>query len=205
MCQLYDHSDWQCANEWARCVGGAEYCVHFVFLCTLFLRFLFTCFGALARDCEGDLLHLMHAQNVHAAVELAARQSRVFNATFLLNGSDESQRSGRIEAAGCWFESGWCVGAFTLQTLFSWVKLQRQVKSKEEEITWFNHFTSSSIDQKILVSYICRHSGTLKSWCCDVMMSWCHHQTEESSNSFQYVTVLNTDSCDWLLYQMDCD
>ena len=27
VCQLYDHSDWQCASESARCVGGSEYCV----------------------------------------------------------------------------------------------------------------------------------------------------------------------------------
>ena len=50
MCHLYDHSDWRCANESARCVGGAEYCVRFVFLCTLFRHFLFSCFGVLARD-----------------------------------------------------------------------------------------------------------------------------------------------------------
>ena len=40
------------------------------------------------------LLHLAQAQNVHATVELAARQSGVFNATFLLNGSDNRQQSG---------------------------------------------------------------------------------------------------------------
>lgn len=69
----------------------------------------------------------------------------MFSATFLPTESDERQRSGWIKAAG-----RWCVRAFTSQTL----KLQRQVKSKEEEMTWFNHFMSSSIDQnqKILVS-----------------------------------------------------
>ena len=57
------------------------------------------------------LLHFMQAQNIHATVELAARHSGVFSAAFLLNGSDKGQQSGRIKAAGCWFESGWCVGA----------------------------------------------------------------------------------------------
>ena len=64
--QRYDHSDWQCASESARCVGGAEYCVHFAFLCTPFRHFLFSC--SVTR-----LLHLVQAQNVNAAVELAAR------------------------------------------------------------------------------------------------------------------------------------
>ena len=36
----------------------------------------------------------------------------VSSATFLPNGSDEKQPSGRIKADG-WFESGWCVGALT--------------------------------------------------------------------------------------------
>ena len=36
VCQQYDHSDRRCASESAQCVGGAEYCVRFVFLCTLF-------------------------------------------------------------------------------------------------------------------------------------------------------------------------
>ena len=39
-------------------------------------------------------------------------RSGVFNATFLQNGSDKRQQSGRIKAVGCWFESGPCVGAF---------------------------------------------------------------------------------------------
>ena len=37
---------------------------------------------------------------------------RMFNATSLLNGSDERQLRGRMKAAGHWFESGRCVGAF---------------------------------------------------------------------------------------------
>ena len=43
---------------------------------------------------------------------LAARWSSVFNATFLTNGSDKRQQSGRMKSVSCWFESGWCVGAF---------------------------------------------------------------------------------------------
>ena len=43
-----DHSDWRCASESARYVGGAEYCVCFVFLCTPFCHSLFPCFGVLA-------------------------------------------------------------------------------------------------------------------------------------------------------------
>ena len=43
-------SDWRCASESARCVGGAEYCVCFGFLSTLFRHFLFSCFGVLTRD-----------------------------------------------------------------------------------------------------------------------------------------------------------
>ena len=58
------------------------------------------------------LLHLAQVQNVHASVELAARRSGVFNASFLPNGSDKRQQSGWIKAVGWWFESGWCVGAF---------------------------------------------------------------------------------------------
>ena len=54
----------------------------------------------------------MQAQNVHATVELAARRSSVFGATFLPNGSDKRQRSGRIKAVGCWLESGRYAGAF---------------------------------------------------------------------------------------------
>ena len=50
VCKLYDHSDWQCASKSARCVGRAEYCVRFVFLCTLFCHFLFSYFGVLAQD-----------------------------------------------------------------------------------------------------------------------------------------------------------
>ena len=50
VCQLYDSSDWRCAGESAQCVGGAEYCVHFVFLSTLFRHSLFSCFGVQARE-----------------------------------------------------------------------------------------------------------------------------------------------------------
>ena len=44
----------------------------------------------------------------------------MFNATFLPNGSDKRQQSGRIKAVECWFKSGWCVGAFRVvsQQLF---------------------------------------------------------------------------------------
>ena len=54
-------SDWLCAscmtiligsvlaNQRSAC-GGAENCVRFVFLCTPFHDFLFSCFGVLARD-----------------------------------------------------------------------------------------------------------------------------------------------------------
>ena len=62
-----------------QCVGGGgilEYCAGFVFLRTPFRHFLFSC----RATC---LLHLAQAQNVHAAVELAARQNGAFNATFL--------------------------------------------------------------------------------------------------------------------------
>ena len=62
---------------------------------------------------HGDLWHRAQGQNVHTTVDLAARRSGVFNATFLPNGSDKSQQRGRIKAVGCWFESGWCVGALT--------------------------------------------------------------------------------------------
>ena len=47
----------------------------------------------------------------YATVELAARRNSVFNATFLLNRSDEKQWKGRIKAGGCWFQSGRCVEA----------------------------------------------------------------------------------------------
>ena len=40
-----------------------------------------------------------------------------FNATFLLNGSDERQRSGRIKAVGCWFEAGRCEGPLRVRRM----------------------------------------------------------------------------------------
>ena len=82
VCYLYDHSDWRCASESTEFVGGAEYCVHFVFLCTPFHHLLVSCSAT-------SLLHLTQAQNVHTTVELAACRSGVFNATFVLNGSDK--------------------------------------------------------------------------------------------------------------------
>ena len=42
VCSLYDHSDWLCASESVQCVGGVEFCVCFVFLCTLFHHVLFS-------------------------------------------------------------------------------------------------------------------------------------------------------------------
>ena len=47
VCQLNGRSDWRCASESVQCVGGAEYCVRFVFLCTLFHHSLFSCFAVL--------------------------------------------------------------------------------------------------------------------------------------------------------------
>ena len=108
VCKLYDHSHWRCASESAWRVGGTEHCVGFVFRYTLFHHFLFSCSAT-------HLLHLAQAQNIHTTVELAARRSGVFNATFLPNGSDKRQQSGRIKAAGCWFQSGRCVGALMLR------------------------------------------------------------------------------------------
>ena len=93
-------------------------------MCALFfyaLHSIISCFHVLEYWHETSttrLLHLVQAQNVHATVELAACQSGVFNATFLLNGSDERQQSGRIKAVGCWFESGRCVGAFKVAYFF---------------------------------------------------------------------------------------
>ena len=78
-------------------------------LCTLFHHFLFSCSAT-------RLLHLAQAQNVHATVELAARWSGVCNATFLTNGSNKRQQSGWMKAVGCWFQSGWCVGAFKIKS-----------------------------------------------------------------------------------------
>ena len=75
-------------------------------VCGVFRHFLFSCSAT-------RLFHLTHVQNVHATVALAAHQSGVFNATFLLNMSDKMQQSGRIKAVCCWFESVQCVGAFS--------------------------------------------------------------------------------------------
>ena len=47
MCQLNGRSDWQCASESARCVGGVENYVSFIFLCIPFRHFLFSCFHVL--------------------------------------------------------------------------------------------------------------------------------------------------------------
>ena len=58
-------------------------------------------------------MHLTQAQNVHTSVELAARRSGVFDATFLPNRSDERQCRVWIKAVGSWFESGPCVGALS--------------------------------------------------------------------------------------------
>ena len=52
----------------------------------------------------------------------------MFNATFLLNGSDERQQSGWINAVGCWFESGQCGGPS--QLILSIYKKQVQVVIK---------------------------------------------------------------------------
>ena len=72
----------------------------FVFLCTPFHHFLFSCSAT-------RLLYLAQSQNVCITVVLAARRIGVINATFLPNGSDNRQHSGQIKAVGCWFESGW--------------------------------------------------------------------------------------------------
>ena len=53
-----------------------------------------------------DLLHLAQVQNIHTTVELAARRRGVFNATFLPNGSDERQQSGRIRQLDVWAGCG---------------------------------------------------------------------------------------------------
>ena len=98
------HSDWLCASCMTVLIGGVLVNQRGVLegrktVCTLF--FYSPAVG---------LLHVAQAQNVHTAVELAARG--VINATFLPNGSDKRQRSGRIKAVGRWFESRRCVGAF---------------------------------------------------------------------------------------------
>ena len=53
------------------------------------------------------------AERTHYCV-VGSRRSDMFTATFLANRSDERQQRGRIEAAGCWFESGRCVWALTI-------------------------------------------------------------------------------------------
>ena len=50
VCQLNGRSDWRCASESARCVGGTEFCVRFVFLCTPFCHSPFSFFAVLAPD-----------------------------------------------------------------------------------------------------------------------------------------------------------
>ena len=89
-------------------MGGVQYCVRFVFLCTPFRHFhvLEYWHESSATHCQGGLLNLTQVQSVHTIVELAAQLSGIFNAIFLANGSDERQRSDRIQAVGCWFESG---------------------------------------------------------------------------------------------------
>ena len=74
-------SDWLCASCMTILISGVlanqcgvwegqntEYCVCFVFLCTPFRHFQFSCSAT-------RLLHLTQVHNVHATVELAARQS----------------------------------------------------------------------------------------------------------------------------------
>ena len=92
-----------------RCVWEGQNTVCAVFQCTLFCHFLFSC----SATC---LLHLAQAQNIHATVELAACRSGVFNATFLPNGLDERQQSGRIKAVGCWLSLGGVMGAFRIRS-----------------------------------------------------------------------------------------
>ena len=48
--------------------------------------------------------------------DVAVAEAVCFNATFLLNGSDETQQSNRIKAGGLWFESGRCMGVISLTT-----------------------------------------------------------------------------------------
>ena len=50
VCHLNGHSDWWCASESALCVGGAEYWVRFVFLCTPFRHSPFSRFAVLVPD-----------------------------------------------------------------------------------------------------------------------------------------------------------
>ena len=57
--------------------------------------------GALS-DVWAGLLHLVQAQNVHAAVELAARRSVCSMTRFCPNGSDERQQSGRTRQLDVW-------------------------------------------------------------------------------------------------------
>ena len=45
-----EFSDWRCASESARCVGGLEYCVCIGFLRTPFRHSLLSCFAVLAQD-----------------------------------------------------------------------------------------------------------------------------------------------------------
>ena len=106
-----------CANESVRCVGGVEYCVpqNSAKCCALCFSMhsilLFPFFTFWITDTRLAPPDFSQAQNAHATVYLAVVEALCFSATFLQNGSDERQRSGRMKAVGCWFESGWCVGA----------------------------------------------------------------------------------------------
>ena len=87
------------ANQHGVWEGQNTVCALFFYaFCSSFPVFMFWITGTRLVPPAGDLLHLTQAQNVHATVELAARRSGVFNATFLPNGSDKRQRSGRIKA-----------------------------------------------------------------------------------------------------------
>ena len=82
--------------------------MHCVFLCTSFRHFPFWRNGTRLAPpdvkeayCIRTYMILLSWQHVKAVC---------FIANFLPNGSEQRQRSGRMKAAGCWFESGWCVG-----------------------------------------------------------------------------------------------
>ena len=105
-------SDWLCASCMTILIGGVLENQRGVWegqntVCALFfyaLRSVIFC------------LHAPRASAERTRYCGAGSTSKcVFNATFLPNRSDKRQQSGRIKAVGCWFESGWCVGAKLLR------------------------------------------------------------------------------------------
>ena len=140
---LYGHSDWRCASESARCVGGAEYCVRFVFLCTPFCHFLFSS-GATR------LLHFMQVQNIHTYILWSRQHVEAVCSTqiFCQTGKTRGNRVIGYRQLDVGFRLGGVWGP--LQMCEDSIQTSRMCRAKGVKILWPN---LTSIVCRIAASY----------------------------------------------------